>query len=221
MGDDARAEHRVSSDETILGVWLVNDHERVNTVKQYLAQLVCLYSVPLCAPCICAPCMCACMHSVNEALTNVVYVLTDKTLYQSLDRPQTCVCISQGRDSGQIALEDINSIGTDLAGETCCQQCFPLSPVVLGLPPDHPLATLGGRTGSQTMPSIPHTKMCLMVDQPEQVMRMIHEAKDKADREFRGTRSRPLRWHAEVDPTEGTSSVHTEAPKGRESGSSY
>ena len=190
-----------SGEETILGVWLVSDHERVNTVKQYLAQLVCLSSLS-CAPCIFAPCMCACMHSVNEALTKVIYVLTDKTLYQSLDRPQTEQTrewISQGRDSGNIALEDINYIGTDLAGETCCQQCFPLAPVVLGLPSGHPLATTGGDMYSRRShergirrPDIPHNKMRLMVDQPEQVMRMIHEAKDKAGPRFSGLAVAPI-----------------------------
>ena len=51
--------------------------------------------------------------------------------------------------------------------------------VIIGLPLGHPLATLGGRSHDPG-PAPKHTKMALLVDHPEQVMRMIREAKDKA-----------------------------------------
>jgi len=220
----ARARQLVTSSETILGVWVVSDANRSSAVKQALA--------PLALPCwwpeaiLCAPCLCAFCHSANEALKTTVYVLTDKRLYQSIDTPQKAVCCSDhvtmlGRDSGDVALGDINSVGADLPGSACEPQvCCPASMVIIGLPLGHPLATLGGgvsmshgSSNSNFQHHIPNTKMALFVDHPEQVMRMIREAKDKVGQQQQvvtvvpGVAVAPMapcmEMAREVDPAEG------------------
>ena len=131
-------------------------------------------------------------------MKTTVYVLTDKRLYQSLDKPVAAVCITQGVDSGDVELKDINSVGQDMPGMQCGQQCFPTKFVVLGLPMGHPL---GGNSNKH----MPHTKMALLVDDPPQAATMIREAKDKsttAPVTVAGTALTPMQMERPEDPAE-------------------
>ena len=165
-----RAQGLVSSGETILAVWTISDENRKNALKSRLACLACPCFWPHAI--LCAPCICATLHSQNEAMKTIVYVLTNKRLYQSLEKPVAVVCCSQGIDNGDVELKDINSVGQDMPGMQCGQQCCPTKFVVVGLPMGHPLAKLGGTKHT------PATKMALLVDDPPQAATMIREAKD-------------------------------------------
>ena len=197
-----RAQGLVSSGETILAVWTISDENRENSIKQPLATLAllpCFWPHAIC----CAPCICSCLHSQNEAMKTMVYVLTDKRLYQSLDKPVAAVCITQGVDSGDVELKDINSVGQDMPGMQCGKQCFPTKFVVLGLPMGHPLAKLGGGNNKHT----PHTKMALLVDDPAQAATMIREAKDKSTTvpvTVAGAALMPMQMERPEDPAEAT-----------------
>jgi hypothetical protein len=169
-----RAQGIVSGGETIQAVWTISDENRCNAMKPQLAMHACPCFLP--QTILCAPCICAMINSQNEAMKTMVYVLTDKRLYQSLDKYQSldAVCCTQGVDNGDVELKDINSVGLDMPGAACGQQCCPTKFVVIGLPMGHPLAKLGGGK------HIPATKMAILVDDPPKAARMIREAKDAA-----------------------------------------
>jgi len=173
-----RAKTVISSGETILNVWVIGDKNRVNEVIAPLA-----WCLP-CLPCIweifipCLPCICMGMYSGNEHMKTTVYILTDKRIYMSLDKPQKIVCCPPNRGSGDVLLADVTSVGVDMPGD-CWKQgppCCPTKHVVLGLPGGHPLASIGGnlKTG------VPDTKMKMLVDDPEASVKLICEAKDRA-----------------------------------------
>ena len=191
-----RAQGLVRSGETILAVWTISDENRENALNQPLAVLAlpCLWPPFL----LCAPCIWSCMHDQNEAMKTAVYVLTDKRLYQSIDKP-----VGTARwwvDNGDVELKDINSVEQDLPGPCDCdQQCCPVKAVVLGLPMGHPLAKLGGSKYT------PATKMVLLVDDPPQAATMIREAKDKsttAPVTVAGTALTPMQMERPEDPAE-------------------
>jgi len=194
-----RAQGLVSSGETILAVWTISDENRTNAIKQPLAMLACPFFWPHAI--LCAPCICACIDSQNEAMKTMVYVLTNKRLYQSLDKPVARVCFSQGVDSGDVEFRDINSVGLDMPGAGLGQQCFPTKFVVIGLPVGHPLAKLGGSKHHL------HTKMALLVDDPAEAARMIREAKDSASAGLAtmvvaGAAVAPMQMERSEDPVE-------------------
>ena len=79
------------------------------------------------------------MYSGNEHMKTTVYILTDKRIYMSLDKPQQIVCCPPNRGSGDVLLADVTSVGMDMLG---VYPCCPTKQVVLGLPVGHPLANL-------------------------------------------------------------------------------
>ena len=172
-----RAKTVISSGETILNVWVIGDKNRVNEVIAPLA-----WCLP-CLPCIweifipCLPCICMGMYSGNEHMKTTVYILTDKRIYMSLHKPQQIVCCPPNRDSGDVLLADVTSVGMDMPGDCVPRYpCCPTKQVVLGLPVGHPLANLGGNIKK----GVPDTKMAMKVDDSEAVVKLIREAKDRA-----------------------------------------
>ena len=171
-----RAKSIISSGETILNVWVISDRNRGNHLRHESSTCLC----PPCWPIaiICLPCVCMGIHSSNAYMKTTVYILTDKRIYMSLDKPQKIVCCPPNRGSGDVLLADVTSVGVDMPGD-CWKQgppCCPTKHVVLGLPGGHPLASIGGnlKTG------VPDTKMKMLVDDPEASVKLICEAKDRA-----------------------------------------
>ena len=96
-------------------------------------------------------------------------------LYMSLHKPQQIVCCPPNRDSGDVLLADVTSVGMDMPGDCVpSYPCCPTKQVVLGLPVGHPLAYFGDKKG------VPDTKMAMLVDDPEAGVKLIREAKDRA-----------------------------------------
>ena len=166
-----RAKSIISSGETILNVWVISDQNRKNAIAPWL----CCFLFPpwweIAIPC--SPCICMAMYSGNEHMKTTVYILTDKRIYMSLDKPQQIVCCPPNRGSGDVLLADVTSVGMDMLG---VYPCCPTKQVVLGLPVGHPLANLGGNIKK----GVPDTKMAMLVDDPEAGVKLIREAKDRA-----------------------------------------
>ena len=136
-----RANSIISSGETILNVWVISDENRKNAIKAPFTCCLCPLWWPIAIPC--SPCICMAMYSGNEHMKTTVYILTDKRIYMSLDKPQKIVCCPPNRGSGDVLLADVTSVGMDMPewpGTGC--PCCPTKQVVLGLPVGHPLANL-------------------------------------------------------------------------------
>ena len=164
-----RANSIISSGETILNVWVISDENRKNAIKAPFTCCLCPLWWPIAIPC--SPCICMAMYSGNEHMKTTVYILTDKRIYMSLDKPQQIVCCPPNRRSGDVLLADVTSVGMDMPG---VYPCCPTKQVVLGLPVGHPLAYFGDKKG------VPNTKMAMLVDDPEAGVKLIREAKDRA-----------------------------------------
>jgi hypothetical protein len=169
-----RAKGIVSSTETILAVYVPSEQNIQNATR---APLVCL-ALPCYWPTaiICSPCLYMGMQSMESVLKSTVYVVTDKRVYKSIDASSTSQsfpCWNPGKVSGDVPLADITGMGLDLPGAGG-QQCFPTTAVVLVLPMGHPLAHLGG--GKR----IPPTKMAMFIDNPQDAIQLLRQAKDTA-----------------------------------------
>lgn len=154
----------------ILGIYTVSDENRKNAIKQPFACLVlpCFWPHAIC----CSPCICVAIQSQDAILASVVYIITDKRVYQSVDVTGGNTCCIPGKDSGDVTLNDINGTSMDMPGSCGGQNCCPVKQVVLGLPLGHPLANAGGTKHT------PHTKMQMFVDNPEAVIALLRQAKD-------------------------------------------
>jgi len=153
----------------ILGIYTVSDENRKNAIKQPFGCLVlpCFWPHAI----VCSPCICVALKSLDDVLASVVYVITDKRVYQSVDVTGGACCIP-GKDSGDVTLNDINGTSMDMPGSCGGVQCCPVKQVVLGLPLGHPLANAGGTKHT------PHTKMQMFVDDPDAVIALLRKAKD-------------------------------------------
>lgn len=169
-----RARALIAPGETILGVYTVSEKNRHGAV---LAPVTPLLVLPCFWPhaCILSPCLCSCLYASNAYMKGIIMVVTDKRVYRSVDnsnagsKPPCCVT---GKDSADLPLSDINSIGQDNPGKMCGIQLLPTTQVVLGTPMGHPLATAGG--SKHTPPS----KAMIYCEDPESTMRLIREAKE-------------------------------------------
>lgn len=106
-----------------------------------------------------------------------MYVVTDKNLYQQVDAKAGG--FGTGRDSGFVPLHNINSIGTDMPGLAFGQNCCPITQLTLGVPPGSAIANSGG--GNHDGIVIPHRQCVMLVDEPEEAMKLIREAKANAE----------------------------------------
>ena len=170
-----RAQALVAPGETILGIYTISEKNRTNATLQLMTPMLVL---PCFWPhfCILSPCICACIGSSWVSLGQV-FIVTDKRIYRSVDTEKTgwtprCCC--GGRDSADAELSIITSMETVKGGALCCLQLFPTKQVVLRLPFGHPLANAGARK------RIPNYLTVIYCDDPEAVMRLIRDAKDKA-----------------------------------------
>jgi len=163
-----RAQQLVSAGESILAVYVISDDNRCAAIKQPFALLVCplfwIHALVL------SPCICAFCYNQNAIMKSTVYVVTDRRIYKSIDGDVAiCCCCNQGKDSGDVTLQDITGVGIDMPGMNCCCQ---LKYASVSLPFGHPMACAGGGK------HVPHTKMPMLVDDPEATVRVIRAAKD-------------------------------------------
>ena len=172
-----RAQALVAPGETILGIYTISEKNRTNATLQLMTPMLVL---PCFWPhfCILSPCICACIVSSWVSLGQV-FIVTDKRIYRSVDECNEKTCSTPrrccgGRDSADAELSIITSMETVKGGALCCLQLFPTKRVVLRLPFGHPLANAGARKRT------PNYLTVIYCDDPEAVMRLIRDAKDKA-----------------------------------------
>ena len=173
-----RARQIVQPGENILGIYVVSDENRKNAVKQPMA---CFLAMPCFWPhaLLMSPCLYAACQSGNKILKSTVYIITDKRLYKSVDTGELgFVCCTPGRDSGDVPHQDISGLSLDMPGAACGTQCFPVQQVIVSLPLGHPLATAGGQDSSEHRSGIPNMHMQMLVDNPQEVIQLLHSAKD-------------------------------------------
>jgi len=174
-----RAQALVPPEENILGVYVISDENRRNILMQPCAIGVC----PLFWPhlIIMSPCLAAQYFVAKAVAESLVYVLTNRRLYKSID-PKTggAVCCSPGQDSGEVELTSITGLGIDLPGNAFGIKCCPTKQVVLSLPLGHALAERErvGR-GSHRHLAL-GSKMVMYVDNPQEVVSLIRSVKDAA-----------------------------------------
>lgn len=164
-----RAKGIVSSTETILAVYVPSEQNFKN------------------AEIMCSPCIYMGMLSMESMRKVTVYVVTDKRVYKSIDASSTSLsCCNIGNDSGDVPLADITGMNTNLypagmqAGMKQCCPCCPTTAVVLVLPMGHPLAHLGGRKGTRRKAPVPHNKMAMYIDNPQDAIQLLRQAQDTA-----------------------------------------
>jgi len=148
-----RALKVVGRDEKILGVFVVSDSNRCSSVAGPYKTCLCPMFWGLL--CLSMPCLICNSFAGNAILKSTVYILTDVRVYRAIDGDTWCICCNEGRDQIELKLTAINSVTVNNAARgSCC----PISQV-----------ECNGGSG-----------MSLLVDDPDEVARLIREAKDNA-----------------------------------------
>ena len=168
--DEELAKSLIAPDETILAVLRASSDNTYNAAMQpigCIAMLPCFWPHAV----ILSPCICMAVQSGLAVLNATLYVVTNRNIYRHVGDATTC-CPIPGKSSGQQDLASINSVGTDMPGAACGQQCFPTKKIVLGVAPGSVLANAGGSKHT------PNNRIMIFVDDPDEVMRIVREAKE-------------------------------------------
>lgn len=163
-----RAVELVGPGEEILAVYTISDENRRSMTN---AMFICPPCLLCCKPC-CAP-------AYEAMLASTIYIVTDRYLYRQVDSKNRT--FSTGNNSGQCLLSDISSIGTDRPPAVFGMNPYPMNVVMIGLPLGNVLADTGPSMGDGSNRMTMPTQMRMLVDEPEEVMRLIRAAKEKAD----------------------------------------
>ena len=152
-----RARQIVAPDETFLGIYVVSDKNATNATGAPCF----IYCVPWITTCFtpfwwvgAIGCCCAGVNLCwyRDLVKSRIYIITDKKLYRA-ENPEAAAkappCWRHTYDAPDAdsireraaLLEDVTTV---YAGHGCSWPCCPTEQVVVGLPPGHPHANIGG-----------------------------------------------------------------------------